>query len=137
MISNLRVDQLLMQTNTINKETKRVYEAMIEKNDDFVHNYARNASSMYFIEGLVNYYIKELVERKVELNKLALELLNSKILVWAEIKDDDELSERALLLSAAKANSKFYKYGFHISPTIVEEGDQLEIPKQYKALTLR
>jgi predicted transcriptional regulator len=131
MISSLKIDQLLMQTNTIDEQKKEVYKAMMDKNDSKVHQYAREMSSRHFIYNLVESYINELVERKTELNKLAFDLLNSKVLVWAEIKDDDEYSEDSLILSAAKVNNEFYKYGIHLSPTIVEESDNIKIPDHY------
>lgn len=137
MISNLRVDQLLMQTETIDKDRGDMYRAMMEKNDNKVHLYAREASSMYFISNLVSSYLHEVIERKIALNKLALVLLNSKILVWAEIKDDDEDSEDSLILSAAKVNHEFCQYGFHLSYTIVDESDNIDIPEHYKEVSIK
>lgn len=131
MISSLRIDQLLMQTDTIGRDKSEMYKAMIEGNYDQIHDSARNLSSQYFIERLLSTYVKELHSRNVNLIRLALELMNSEVLVWAEIKDDDDETEKALILSAAKANSEFYKYGFHISSTIIEQSDNLDIPAQY------
>jgi len=41
MVSDLRVDQLSMQTEVIEKRKKEVYEAMISGDADFLHDYAR------------------------------------------------------------------------------------------------
>lgn len=131
MISSLRIDQLLMQTDTIGRDKSEMYKAMIEGDYNKIHDNARNLSSQYFIKNLVGEYIEEIVERRTKLSRLALELMNSKILVWAEIEDDDENAEKSLILSAAKVNNEFHRYGFHISPTIVEKSDRLDIPKHY------
>ncbi len=132
MVSNLKVDQLLLESDVLEKHKKEVYEAMISGNDDFMHNYARKTSSAFFIKNLIDSYFIELIERKAIPNRLALELSNSKVLVWAEIDNDDETTESALILTAAKVNNEFSKYGFHISSTIVEEDDKLNIPNHYK-----
>lgn len=137
MISNLRVDQLLLEADVLQKHKKEVYEAMISGNHDFMHDYARKTSSVFFIKNLIDSYFIELVERKAIPNRLALELSNSKVLVWAQINNDDEQTEDALILTAAKVNNEFSKYGFYISSTIVEEDDNLSIPKHYKEVIIK
>lgn len=136
MVANLRVDQLSMQTCVLEKQKKELYEAMIKGDVNFTHNYALKSSSAFFIKNLINSYLIELIERQRVPNRLAFDLSNSKILVWAEINNDDECTERALILSAAKANIDFAQYGVHISSTIVEERDGLRIPSQYKEITI-
>lgn len=136
MISNLKIDQLLIQSDIIDQEKGEVYRAMIERDDDFVHGYARKTSSFYFIRNLVDSYVAELINRSVKLSKLAFELMNSKVLVWAEINDDDEKAERELILSSAKVNNEFSQYGFHISSTIVEKSDRLNVPNHYTELAI-
>ncbi len=132
MVAGLRVDQILMETKTLSKDKQEVYDAMINKDYNEVHDYARNLSSKYFIKNLIDTYLFSLATYQRIPRKLGLELSNSKVLVWAEISSDDEMTEDALILSAAKANQKFSKYGFHISSTIVEEDDNLELPVHYK-----
>jgi hypothetical protein len=95
------------------------------------------SSLAFFVQNLVHSYFLELMERKGVPNRLALDISDSKILVWAEIGDDDESTERALILSAAKANADFSEYGVHISSTIVEERDKLVIPRQYKEIEIK
>jgi hypothetical protein len=110
---------------------------MISGNHDFMHNYARKNSSAFFIKNLIDSYFIELITRKKTPNRLALELSNSKILVWAEIMNDDEDTENALILAAAKVNNDFSKYGFHLSSTIVEKDDLMDVPAHYKEVTIK
>ena len=49
MVSNLRVDQLLLQADVLERQKKEVYEAMINGNQDFMHKYA--SVSAPFIKG--------------------------------------------------------------------------------------
>jgi hypothetical protein len=121
----------------LERQKKEVYEAMIMGNQDFMHKYARKTSSAFFIKNLVDSYFIELGERKARPNRVALELSNSKVLVWAEIENDDELTEDVLILSAAKVNYAFSTFGFHISTTIVEVDDNLNVPKHYKEVLLK
>ncbi|MEO0058972.1 MAG: hypothetical protein RLZZ312_619 [Bacteroidota bacterium] len=137
MVSNIRYDQLLLKSDLLEKQKKEVYDAMISGNHDFMHNYARKNSSAFFIKNLIDSYFIELITRKKTPNRLALELSNSKILVWAEIMNDDEDTENALILAAAKVNNDFSKYGFHLSSTIVEKDDLMDVPAHYKEVTIK
>lgn len=132
MVANLRYDQSLIENEIIEEDKKKIYDAIISGNQNFMHSYARQSSSVFFITNMVEVYFKELLKSKSKPKNIALELSNSKILVWAEIKDDDEIMEDALILAEAKINAYFSKYGFHITSTIVEESDSLEVPRHYK-----
>lgn len=136
MVSNLRYDQTLIENNIIEEDKKKFYHAMISGDQDFLYTSARNSSSAYFITNMVDAYIKELIQSKSKPKNIALELSNSKILVWAEIKEDDELMEDALILAEAKINANFSKHGFYISSTIVEDTDALEVPSHYKKVAI-
>jgi len=136
MVANLRYDQTLLENEILEEDKKKFYDALISGDVNFMHNYARQTSSVFFITNMVEAYFKELIQSKSKPSKIALELSNSKILVWAEIVEDDELMEDALILAEAKINSYFSKYGFHISSTIVENSDSLVIPEHYRNVTI-
>lgn len=136
MVANLRYDQSLIENKILEGDKREVYDALISGDHDFMHNYARQTSSAFFITNMVEAYFKELIQSKRKPNKIALELSNSKILVWAEIAEDDELMEDALILAEAKINAYFSKYGFHISSTIVEDADSLVVPEHYRNVTI-
>jgi hypothetical protein len=116
---------------------KEKVENQPETNQWFDEMVSKKTSSAFFIKNLVDSYFIELGERKARPNRVALELSNSKVLVWAEIENDDELTEDALILSAAKVNYAFSTFGFHISTTIVEVDDNLNVPKHYKEVLLK
>lgn len=137
MVSSLRVDQLLMEADSLEQKKKEVYDAMISGDQNFMHQYARNSSTAFFIQKIIESYFIALAENKAKPNRLGLDLSPSKVLVWAEIKNNDEATEDALILAAAKVNHDFSDYGFHISSTIVEEEDQLNIPNHYKQVLIK
>ena len=134
MINAIKVDQLQLQTNTATEEKTRIYHNIIEGKHSENYLDMRNMSSKFFIEELVKEYISELTERNVSTNQLAFDLTDAKVLVWAEIKDFDEESEDGLILAEAKTNARFADYGFHISSTIVEQGDNLSVPPHYSSV---
>jgi hypothetical protein len=136
-IADVRIDQLLLQSGAMNEEKQEIYKAMINKDLDSMHNYARKSSSMFFLEKLISSYFIELFSvRKAQPTKLALQLFNSKILVWAEVMEDDEITENAFILSEAKINQEFAQYGFYISSTLVETTDGFKVPNQYQEVTI-
>lgn len=134
-ISSLTVDQMMMATDTAPKETTDFYK-MLVYNKPEIHSLARNTSSMYFLENILTDYLKELKSFGSKPISLAFDFSDAKILVWAQIKNDDEKTEDALILSEAKANAKYSENGFYISSTIVEEADNVQIPGHYKQVSL-
>jgi hypothetical protein len=135
-LSTISVDRMLMETNTASFETDKIYKNFIYERYDEIHSMARSTSSFYFINKLVIDYLMELRSFKAIPQKLALDVSDAKILVWAQIKDNDDLTEDALILSEARANSKYSDNGFYVSSTIVEECDNLEIPSHYHEIKI-
>jgi hypothetical protein len=123
LISHISVDKIMMETNTAPTEIKEFYtNAML---DDYhkMSKAVRDQSTKYFIVKLLEDYLSELKSFKIFPQKLAFDFSDAKILVWAQISNEDEKAEDALILSEAA--------GFYVSSTIVEESDNLKIPPHY------
>jgi hypothetical protein len=134
LVAQLQSDQLQLESNIASPEKKDLYSTLMTGKDEEFAELMREKSTIYFIEKIIVDYLTELKTRSCEPLKLALELSNSQVLVWAEIKDDDEKTEKDLILAEAKVNVKYDKFGFYVSSTIIEESDQLNIPAQYKPI---
>ena len=135
-ISNIFVHRIMMETDTAPSEIKQLYtDAMIEDYHSMSKT-VRDQSTKYFIVKLVEYYFEQLKSFEISPQKLAFDFSDAKILVWAQISDEDDKSENALILSEARANLKYLETGFYISSTIVEESDNLEIPSHYHELKI-
>lgn len=132
-ISSITVDKLMMETQTAPQEKSDFYKAVIYNKPE-AHSHARNTSSMFFLENILIDYLKELSSFGTIPQKLAFDFSDAKILVWAQVADDDDATEDALILSEARANSKYSDNGFYISSTIVEESDNLSVPSHYSTL---
>ncbi len=130
-IATLRVDQLQIQTNTAEENKKEVYKDLIEGNTKKVLSNVVVHSQQLFVYEIVKDFLSEIVARKVDYSRLAFDLSNTKVLVWVEIDDDDEQSEDGLILAQAKVNYNYQTYGYTISSTIVEQGDNIEVPSHY------
>ena len=91
---------------------------------------------MAIIEKMVKEYLGKLAVNKSFPDKIAFELSNYKVLVWAEIDMDDETTEQELILAEAITNANYSKYGLYISTTIVEKQDNLDIPPHYQELKI-
>ena len=136
VINNLTVDKMMIESNTADKNKLDFYNTMANGDSNTINHLSRMQSSQHFITELLKNYIKELISYSKIPHEIAFDLSDAKILVWAKINDDDESTEDALLLAEAKANSKFFNYGFFISSTIVEDRDKLSIPPHYTELKL-
>lgn len=131
-VASIRADQIQLETFIATKEKKEFYDLMISGSQNEIMHLARNASSIQFIKNIIFEYIHELNVRQCKPTKLAFNLSDAKVLVWAEIEDNDENTEDNLLLAEAKVNADYYKFGFHISSTILENSDHYPVPSQYK-----
>ncbi len=134
LISSLVGDQIEIESGIANKEKKDFYGAAMNSDYYSLSSNVRLQSTQFFISSMLKDYIEEIKKRNAQPLSLSLKLSNSKILAWAITKDDDEETENKLYLAAAAINAKYYKEGFYISTTIVEESDNYNAPAQYQLL---
>lgn len=136
LVVNLRYDEQMLKIGSLDEQKANFYEAAMLGKQEEIFKQMKEGSSIYFISKMMPYYLNDLIKSGSFPKKLALEMSDNKILVWAEIKEDDEAMENALILSEAKTNAEFSKYGFSISSTIVEDCDNLQIPTHYKEVPI-
>ena len=134
LISVLRKDQITLETGCATDETKKLYDLLMSGGADEIHGLAREQSSMHFVQRIVVEFINELNNRNTKINKLGMNMSKAVILVWVEINDDDKEAEKNIFLAEAKINTQFQTFGYHISTTILEKCDNMEIPSQYKPI---
>ncbi|HYG37667.1 MAG TPA: hypothetical protein VD908_03565 [Cytophagales bacterium] len=135
LVTILGIHQISLETNTAPTEREDFYKKLITGKEEDIVSMNRASSSMYFIKSILVDYTTELKSRlKKPPLKLALDYSDEKVLVWAEVEDDDDGTEDALILAEAKVNSKYYTKGFNISSTIVEKSDGLTVPPHYKSI---
>lgn len=134
LMQQLRVDRLSLETNTATTEKQSFYQRMATANATDMALTSRMQSSQHFLGQLIIEYVDELKQRQIEPRQLAMDLSDASVLVWAEINDDDELTEDQLRLAQAKINAHYNQYGFYLTSTIVEKSDCLPIPSHYQSI---
>lgn len=136
-IAEINTDFLLLETNTASEHKAKFYHKIANSTENELAHLSRMSSSTFFIKKLVYDYIENLGAKDVKVNNLGLDLSDAKVLVWAEIEDDDEAAEDALRLLEAKINAQYAQYGFNVTSTIVEKSDFITIPSHYQSLIKR
>lgn len=130
LISTLRAHELQLDTNTMDANMKKLYELLIDQNQDELFRMNKESAQKFFVKKIILEYLKMIGENTP--NKLAFNFNDSEVLVWAEIADNDHDLESQLNLAEAKINAKFHPFGYDMESMIVESGDQLSIPNHYQ-----
>jgi hypothetical protein len=131
VIHTLKSDQLMLEHDVASEKTKKFYGDLIDENYEALLNTTWAGLAKITVHEMLVKYLMELKNRAVSFKELAFDLTGGKVLVWAVVSDNDDTSEKNLILSEAKVNAHFTDSIFRLSSTIVEEGDQLPIPNQY------
>lgn len=134
IIDHIKVDHFLISNDAATGDTKNFYDDLIHGDGSNLIINMRRDSTRFFITKIINDYINELKSSGKFPVKLAMGLSDSKLLIWSEIKDNDEETENALLIAEAKVNGKYYDNGFYINSTIIESSDNLPIPPHYQTI---
>jgi len=134
LISHIKVDQLLIETETADQEKSRFYKNAISGNHTEIFKSIRFETSQALISDVVFNFLSEIKKRKALPNKLAFSLTPATVLVWAEIPDNDENLEDQLLLAESKVNAYAKQFDFCIDTMIVESSDNIPVPSHYAVI---
>lgn len=132
IVHSLRSDQLTLEADVASEETKEFYHTLMHGSLLDATIKTRELTSVELIRKVIYDYAGALQEFKASPLKLAFDFGDSKVMVWAVVKDDDADTEDKLLLAEAKANAINTQFGFHVSSTIMEESDGVDVPPHYK-----
>lgn len=128
-IAAVRTHQLQLETGTANEEIKSVYNVLINGNQIDLAALNKINANQYFVKNMVLEYLKS-IQNNMPL-KLAFDMDDSEVLIWAEIPNNDEVLENFLLMAEAEVNAKYHKFGYDLTSTIVESNDNLSVPNHY------
>ena len=130
LVSTLRTHQLMIETQTANEETKKVYDVLIGGSELDVAHLSRSLSQRQIIKSILWDYLNAIKDNKPQ--KMAFDYNDSEVLVWAQVNENDEQLEKQLYLAEAKINAKYHQYGFDMTSMIIESCDNVPIPNHYK-----
>jgi hypothetical protein len=130
LVATLRTNQVSLELNIANKETKNVYEVLMGGDALEIAHLNRTLSQRQIIGSILWDYLKIIKDNKPQ--KLAFDYNDSEVLVWAEIDENNEKLEKQLYLAEAQVNAKYHQYGFDMTSMIVENCDTISVPNHYK-----
>lgn len=132
MVAMLRTHELMIETDTATSQVKTMYNVFVNGNTNDIALQGKMNAQIHFVRSILVEYLS-LLDKNLP-SKLAVHFNDSEVLVWAEIKDDDDEMEKTLLIAEAKINAKYHPYGFDMETTIVETSDNFNVPNHYQSL---
>ena len=136
IVATLRVEQLAYNQGCLTKQKKELYESIANKDTEKLLSIQKQSIKEYEVRNVLTYYSELINNSNIKLKKLAINLRDSLILVWAEVTDNDEISQRELITAECKVNSIYYNKGYSIDTMIVEESDNINVPLHYKSVSI-
>lgn len=130
IVARTRELQAMFAANTIPNDVKKVINTFIVGDGNQIAFQGKVMSQQHFVQHIISDYVQLIQENKPI--QMAFSFTDNEVLVWAEIKDNDWDTEKALILAAAKINFKYHNYGYDMTTVLVEECDELPIPNHYK-----
>lgn len=135
--SSITADKKLLESGDAPQDKIDFYNSLIAGDMLKTLSTARESASQSLIGNIVVNYIAELQSRKIKVSQLAFDISTNKVLVWAEISDDDETTEMELISVESLINARFFAgTKIYLDSTIVEQSDNLEVPQHYRLYTL-
>jgi hypothetical protein len=135
IVAKLREHQVQLRDKTLSKDIELFYNTFLVGNQNEIASLNKKLSQQHFVYQIITKYVSLIGEIMPE--QLAFSFNDSEILVWAELKNDDWNSEKALIMSAAAINSEYHRLGYDITTTFVEERDGLDIPQHYQPFKIK
>lgn len=137
-------DKFCMMEGTLSKAKFELWEKVHQarKNKVDAQNFMLGQKSeldVRFLRLAINSYIHTVskLDSVDDFLKVALRVNdNLDVDAWVELKDDDELAERDIILATANLNTKIQNLGYYFNLMVVEESDNMEIPEGFDLLNL-
>lgn len=137
LIGRFEKDKVLYSMGTLPAERESMYRDLLTGSIMDAANASNKVYTTHIMTNLVVDFFNYLnQDPSAKPSKIALHLSNRKVLVWAIIPDEQEEIIDGLYKIEAKINFQYRQSGFSLSVTVVEESDGLNIPPQYKELTI-
>lgn len=132
LVTRLNVTEFLYDSKGMSQKEYEMWTSAINRNLGPMMEHSRVASNFYCIQKAFAEFIVALKnEPNVKMRKLAVDTTGSKLLIWAEVDDDDRESTRSILYADSVANLKIENLGYSVSATVVEKSDYVPVPSHY------
>lgn len=134
LVATLGADKFMLDSDVASVELKSFYQTLIEGNAEKLAFQGKEMSQQHFISRILMEYLNVLKKNHLVPEKLAFDLNDTEVLVWAIVEDNNEELEKQLILAEAQINAKYHHYGYDMTSMIVEKSDRLPIPNHYREL---
>ena len=131
LVATLGADKFMLDSDVASEDLKDFYGTLIEGNADKLALQSKQISQQHFISKILREYINLIRKNHLSPQKLAFDLNDTEVLVWAEVDDNNEELEKQLILVEAQVNAKYHEFGFDMTSMIVEKSDHLPVPNHY------
>ena len=131
IIQQLRIDQLQLQTNTASRAKRERYETLIAGDPEQLLLQQQASVTRHFVGNLVRDFVQRAIPHLPRIQRLAATANDAEVLMWIELKAEDELLEDQLTLIEAEVNAAFHDRGYDLDLMIVEAEDGLSKPAHY------
>ena len=131
MIAQLRIDQLQLETNTASREKREHYEALIVGDAESILLQQQLRVTHHFVSRLVRTFVEKALPYFSKISRLAATANDAEVLMWIELKEEDESLEDQLTMVEAEVNAAYHNQGYDLDMMIVEVADAIPTPEHY------
>jgi len=137
IMHHLDLDKTYFKIGIANEDQRKLYESFLPGNElQLLHGMRKQASAHLVFKALQGYF-NQLSIRHAKPSDLFIHNNDSRIVIWAIIKDNDEATENALIMAEAHVNTDFSQYGLCLSSIINEESDKIAIAPHFKRVNFK
>ena len=136
LFHQLKTHKLMLTTGTAPTDMQAFYQALMQKNLVVAATQTKDMYNRTLTSTAVVGFMQAVSQGANKPQQLAFSAVDSALLVWAIVRDDDEEAERNVYLAEAEVNSQLRMTGFRINSTVVEESDKFAIPAHYQVISL-
>ena len=134
VVAQLRVDQLQLQTDTASEAKRAHYDLLVGGDADALLLRQQEQVTQHFVTRLLVSFVVKLRPHLPRIRAVAATSNDAEVLLWIELREEDELLEDQLTMIEAEVNAEFHDRGYDADLMIVEREDALPIPEHYAVL---
>ena len=136
MVAQLRVDEIQLETNTASKEKRERYDVLMNSSPEDILQKQQEIVTRHFVTKLLVDFLRESKPHWPRISRLAASANDAEVLMWIELKAEDELLEDQLTMIEASVNSRYHDLGYDLDFMVVEAEDEIPVPEHYALIPI-
>ena len=131
IVASLRVDQLQLETGTAPADKRAHYDRLMSGDPEQILLSQQVAVTRHFVGQLLRRFVMLALPHLPRISAMAATANDAEVLMWIELREEDELLEDQLTMIEAEVNAEFHAKGYDLDLMIVEAEDDLPVPEHY------